>query len=424
MSKVRVFLTFFSIIILVQGFNAQTQKPGALWEMLNTIRKEKFDLILPQAMRDNKIDMWIHVMQSVNPDFLALELGGQIAGGRTGYFIFTDRGGDRIERAILGGSGDRELYDIFGSVSDITQFVAERDPKRIGVNFSERFAVSDSISHTDYLKLVKALGAKYAKRMVSADSLITDFISGRVMSQIVLYGQLCIECAEIIEREFDKIEPGVTTLRSLSGNVFVNDLDGNQQNNTTYVIQRGDLIGIIHGAGNRIFETSIGGIAYVLREGETALPPKVQKIWEHALKTREIFRKNVKVGLTGRETLEILIRKLEEAGYVYIDRQKYDRNLDPEKTQVHIDFHTLFGRMPQVEDYNMPRIVGPKGPDCVRNLKIPLFHTFTFEYMVHMPVPEWGRGKHLYICLHDGVMVTGRGVEFPYPPLKEIRVIR
>jgi len=424
MSKTRILLVFLSIIIIVQGFNAQTQKPGALWEMLNTIRKEKFDLILPQAMRDNKIDMWIHVMQSVNPDFLALELGGQIEGGRTGYFIFTDRGGDRIERAILGGSGDRELYDIFGSVSDITQFVAERDPKRIGVNFSERFAVSDSISHTDYIKLVKALGAKYAKRMVSADSLITDFISGRVMSQIVLYGQLCIECAEIIEREFDKIEPGVTTLKDLSGNVFLRDPDGNEHNNDDHVIQRGDLITILHGAGNRIFETSIGGIGYVLREGETELPPEVQNIWEHVLITREIFRKNIKVGPTGGETLEILIRKLEEAGYVYIDRDEYDRNLDPEKTQVHIDFHTLFGRMPQVEDYNMPRIVGPKGPDCVRNLKIPLFHTFTFEYMVHMPVPEWGRGKHLYICLHDGVMVTGRGVEFPYPPLKEIRVIR
>jgi len=44
--------------------------------------------------------------------------------------------------------------------------------------------------------------------------------------------------------------------------------------------------------------------------------------------------------------------------------------------------------------------------------------------MVHMPVPEWGKGKHLYMCLHDGAMVTERGVEFPYPPNQGIRIIR
>ena len=34
----------------------------------------------------------------------------------------------------------------------------KRNPRRIGVNFSERYATADGISHTDYLKLVKALG--------------------------------------------------------------------------------------------------------------------------------------------------------------------------------------------------------------------------------------------------------------------------
>ncbi len=44
--------------------------------------------------------------------------------------------------------------------------------------------------------------------------------------------------------------------------------------------------------------------------------------------------------------------------------------------------------------------------------------------MVHIPVPEWGKGKHLYVLMHDGVMITERGVAFPYPPLEQIRVIR
>jgi len=411
MSKVKIVLAFFCIFFFVQGLNAQNEEPDADAELMHLIRSEKFDLILPQAMRDNKIDMWIHVKRGKDP--LNFELGRN-----PGVFIFTDRGGNRIERAILGGRGDRKLYDIFGPESDLIQFVSERDPKRIAVNYSEERSDFNTIPPSDYSKLVKALGDKYAKRLVPADHLIANFLAGRVMSEIALFGRLSMISAELIEKEFDKIVPGVTKLSDLRGNVFVRDPDGDEENNTDYVIQRGDLIGLLEGANMRDFREHNGGIAYVLLEGEANLPPEVQKIWEHALVTREIFRKNIKAGPTGRETLEILIRELKEAGYVYIDRDEYDRNADPEKTQVHIDFHAM-GRI--ISQENAPRI-SPTG--WGRDLKIPLYHTFTLEYMIHMPVPEWGKGKHLYICIHDGAMVTERGIEFPYPPIKEIRVIR
>ena len=59
-------------------------------DMLDLIRKEKFDFVLPDAMRENKIDMWIHVMgtnnyEDGNFDPLRLDLGSN-----TGFFIFTD----------------------------------------------------------------------------------------------------------------------------------------------------------------------------------------------------------------------------------------------------------------------------------------------------------------------------------------------
>ena len=66
------------------------------WEILNLIRKEKFDQVLPGALRDNNVDMWIHAIRDGDPDPLAIDLGGSL-----GYFVFTDRGGDRIERAVF-----------------------------------------------------------------------------------------------------------------------------------------------------------------------------------------------------------------------------------------------------------------------------------------------------------------------------------
>ena len=118
-------------------------------------------------------------------------------------------------------------------------------------------------------------------------------------------------------------------------------------------------------------------------------------------------------------TLELMIRGLEEAGYVYIDRDRYDVTADPLKTQVHIDCHAV-GRTGFVG----PRI-SPFGQDWLREMTIPPLHTFTFEYMVHMPVPKWGPGKHLYIAYHDGVVCRpDEGVVFPYPPDKGIRIIK
>ena len=49
-------------------------------------------------MRENGIDMWIHVMREAIPD----SFGADELGSTSGVFVFTDRGGDRIERAILG----------------------------------------------------------------------------------------------------------------------------------------------------------------------------------------------------------------------------------------------------------------------------------------------------------------------------------
>jgi len=410
MNKVQILLIFFSIL-LPQNLHSQFEEPKASPELMKLIREQKFEVILPHVMRDNKVDMWIHVKRK--SDFFDFEFGE-----KPGIYIFTDRGGGRIERAVLGGQVDRELYDILAPESYLGKFIAERNPKRIALNYTDRASSFNSISLTDRKQLSKIIGKKYSKRIVPADRLAADYLAGRGMAEVALFGRLLMISTEKIEGEFNKIVPGKTRLSDISGNVFVRDYDGNEENNTDYVVQPGDLIGILNSANMMDFSEHNGGIGYVLRKGETNLPPEVQRIWEHALITRNIFRKNIKAGLTGSEQLEILIKKLEESGYVYIDKDQYDKTADPEKTQVHIDFHAM-GRIISQEE--APRI-SPSG--WGRDLKIPLYHTFTFEYMIHMPVPELGKGKHLYICIHDGVIVTERGVEFPAAPIQGIRIIR
>ena len=373
----------------------------------NLIRREKFDVVLPQAMRDNEIDLWIHVAQEW--DLVNL-------GTPAGYAVFADRGGDRVERVLYSFSDDVQDASAYDSVNVIEkseerftslgELVAALDPKRIGVNFSERSQFADGISFEDYMLLVDAIGDTYAKRIVTADILVTDYLSGKVVSELVGFGQSQSAFNDRLGERFEMIKPGVTMVHEVRGNVFIRDQDGRENHGNDYIIQRGDLVGTPTASG------------YVLREGETELPPEHQRIWEEAMVVRDVLRRNIFPGRTGGETLAVLIEKLEEGGYAYTDRDRYNRNLDPDKTQVHLDLHT----MGVADELIGPRI-SPLGPDWVRELRIPLNHTFTLEYMVHMPVPEWGKGKHLYLPFHDAAVVTERGVEFPAPPIEGIFLV-
>ena len=214
------------------------------------------------------------------------------------------------------------------------------------------------------------------------------------------------------------IVPGETALSDLSGDVHVRDRDGNEEHNSDYVIQRGDLVGIFHGAEMMDFTQHNGFYGYVLRDGETELPPEILRLWDQAMELRDIFRRNIAAGLTGEENLDAVVARIEEAGYLHIQENSYDATADSGATQVYIDFHAQ-GRF--VSEVHAPRI---SATGWGRGLTIPLYHTFALSYAIHMPVPAWGEGERLYLAMHDGATVTERGVEFPAPLPQQIRAIR
>jgi len=439
MSKTRILLAFLSIIILFQGFDAQAQEARKRWEMMNLIRREKLAIILPKAMRENNIDMWIIVNKSGHSDPLSEDVGAGRGsslwsqGQFLSYTIFTDRGGERIERATLSG---RRLNER----GALRKLVAERDPKHIGVNMSDKIGQADGLSHTCYLALVKALGEKYAKRLVSAEKLVCEFRSQRVVSEIVAFanaGELTIEIAErALSNEV--ITPGVTTLadvawwmkeqlvaRGLSVGynppaVYMRapigkKIEGRQEiSSNEHIIQRGEVIKMDWGVNMFNFSCDIKRIAYVLKEGETTLPLWLQNIFDEAVKVRKIIRKHIKPGRTAIETQELIYRKLEEAGFAAISE---DNITDTKKTDVTVGMHSVG---------NQAHCVGPsiwEEKPLRSKLEIKPTNLFAFEFFTYTPVPELG-GKKWRIGFEDDVIVTENGVEYLYPVISRILLIR
>jgi Xaa-Pro aminopeptidase len=447
MSLKRIFPALLGVVLLLEGTVVQAQEAKARFEMLNLIRKDKFDKVLPGAMRDNHVDMWIHVIRRGDPDAFALDLGATM-----GYIIFSDRGGDRIERALFGSRfaavADDSVYDIMGEEAEVTKHVTDRDPQRIAVNMSESLSHADGLSHTGYVKLVSMLGEKYSKRLISSENVITDFRVRRVQAEIIEFAKACEIQRRIMEAALEGIEPGVTTREELGWWVsdqllaqgiepsyFGLDLPGIQHSETAepsetdlpgYAFQRGDLISWDWGISYLNFGTDYKRKAYILREGETKLPKSVQKAWDAGLRARDVIRQTFTPGRTAGETLKIVVAALKKAGFVYTPFTDTDKDAeiiqslgDSDQSGISIDCHCV-GNTGNSEVAVGPSMA-PFRPSRAHLLVQPN-NLIAFEFVVHTWIPEWK--KRLAINFEDNAVVTDRGVEALYPRNDAIILVR
>ena len=451
---------------------ARAPQEDDLKEMNNQIRREKFDVVLPAIMRKNHVDMWIHVMRETIPD----PFGAEELGSTSGVFIFTDRGGDRTERAVLerrwGASfapgtwpvdWDTKLveecgaYDIVekpvlvkqppgGSMTEynyrfkgLREFVDARDPKRIALNYKLDLGpyptttrAQDGLSHTDYVLLSKELGQKYENRLVSSEFVMMDYIIRTVPTEIELLKKLRKDEDERVKKAFAAIVPGVTKNRDAGVTVF--------RRRGTRISQRGRTPGyenVVVQAGDIVAAPSQGTYAYVLSDGETEPPPEIKKLWTEYKNIDRILAETIKVGLTPRDIVKNYKTKFEREGVIIRDEQlqlftpsedfpAYTRGYDPEKIHLTIDCHGMGkgARKRKFENYFGPRI-GSNGPEWTWDIPLPLNHHFVLEYFIYMPWPSRKyEDQYLFWWDHEQALVTEHGVEYLSPSQKELYLIK
>jgi Xaa-Pro aminopeptidase len=412
------------------------QEARARWERMCQIRAEKFDLVLPTAMHDNDLDMWIVVMREGLLDPLWEALGRGYVGDWA-FYVFSDQG-DRVERAALGVGGYRleqcGVYDYFGGAEELADFVADRDPARIGVNMAGSIGGADGLSHTSYLHLVETLGS-YAGRLVSAERFVSDFRATRTTSEIAAFAEAGEMSREIAERAFSNevITPGITTLEDVAWwmsdqqlarglessfdmpSVYVTGPEGIVATSSDRIIQRGDLLMIDWGVGFLDFYTDMKRIAYVLREGETEAPPGIQHAFDRAVEVRDIMKATIKPAPTAQEALDVTWSAIERAGFNRVDfNQPTD---DPDVTDVVLGPHSVgnwgHGLGPSLAFFNPTRQTYELRPSNLISIEL-------FAYTAN---PDWGNAK-IRIPLEDDAVITERGVEWLYPVNNRLLLIR
>ena len=450
----------------------RAQEEYDLREWNNRIRREKFDIVLPEVMRNNDVDMWIHVMRETIPD----PFGAEDLGSTSGVFIFTDRGGGRIERAVLGrrwGAShaaetwrvtwetksveESGAYDILHDpvlvkqppggpeteydyrFQGLREFVEAREPERIALNFKLDLGpyptttrAQDGLSYTDYLLLAEELGEQYSNRIVSSEFVMMEYIATPVPSEIELLKKMREDEVERITSAFEEIVPGVTRNRDVGMTVF--------RRRGTGVSQRGWTPGhenVVIEGGDIIAAPSQGMYAYVLRDGETEPPPGINELWATYRRIDEILAEHVKVGLTPREIVNNYTAIFEEEGIILRDNQlhlftprndfsAYTAAFDGEKIHLNIDLHAMAkgARARKFENYFGPRI-GSNGPEWMWDIPLPFNHHFVLEYFIYMPWPSSEHeNQYLFWWDHEQAIATNSGVEYLSPPQEELYLIK
>lgn len=430
-------LLLAALVALAPPGRGEAQEARRRWERMCQIRAEKFDLVLPRAMRDNDVDMWIVVMREGLLDPLWEALGRGYVGDWA-FYVFTDRG-DRVHRAAFGVGGymleQCGVYDHVGAADELADFVRRHDPARIGVNMAASIGGADGLSHTSYLHLRETLGAPWADRLVSAERLVSDFRSTRTATEIAAFAEAGEMSREIAERAFSNevITPGVTTLEDVAWwmwdrllergldssfdmpSVYVTGPDGIEATSTDRIIRRGDLLMIDWGVGFLDFYTDMKRIAYVLRDGETEAPEALRHAFDRAIRVRDVMKATIAPAPTAKIALERTEAAIEAAGFRLIPfNQPSD---DPAVTDVVIGPHSVgnlgHGIGPSLAFFNPTRQGYELRPGTLISVEL-------FAYTAN---PDWG-GRKVRIPLEDDAVVTERGVEWLYPVNRRILLIK
>lgn len=402
------------------------------------IRSDKFNYVLPEVMRENEVDMWIVTLQEQAYDPLYEDLGRGYPGSLLGYYVFTDRNGERIERAALGIDGYMleacGVYDIVAG-ADLAAFVKERNPRRIALDYAQEIGAADGLSHTSFLKISKLLGEPWVSRFVSAEKLVSDFRSRRVATEVAAFSEAGQHSVELAERALSNevITPGKTTLEDVAWwmqeellrrglgssfdmpSVYITGPKGIEGLSNERVIRGGDFLTIDWGVCLMNFCTDVKRQAYVLKPGEVAPPAGYLNAFAQAMKVREVIKRTARPEGTAASMLKKVEDAVSASGFSVMTT--FNQPYAGASTDVMIGMHSVgntgHGAGPSMAFFHPTRLTYDLKPG----------NMISVEFFAYTPLPEWG-GAKLRVPIEDDALLTVRGLEFLHPHSTRLLVVK
>ena len=326
--------------------------------LIEKIQKDRLDNLLPELMSKNGIDMWIIITREYNEDPIIKTLlpPTWLNARRRTILVFSFDGSTKKTEsvAISRYNFGKNIKSIWDKEKNPNQMLALKDyidkvnPKKIGLNYSENFALIDGISKSDYELFYSSISNDIKQRIVSAENLGIQWIETRTKLEKEIYKDLVSITQNIINEAFSNkvIEPGKTTtddvvwwmrekVLELKLKTWFHptvDVQRNEQSDlyafdgkSKYdIIQPGDLVHCDFGISYLTLNTDCQQIAYVLKSDEKEAPEFLTKALKDANKLQDILTSEFELDKTGNE---ILLNSLKIAKEKGLDPQIYTHPL-------------------------------------------------------------------------------------------------
>ncbi|MBP9076622.1 MAG: aminopeptidase P family protein [Haliscomenobacter sp.] len=420
----------FSLMFLFPALHGQMPKILDLKEqgkVQDAWLKERFQTLLPALMRREGIDMWILIAREYNEDPVLKTMlpSSWISARRTTMLVIFDRA-DSLETLAC---ARYDIGEIFKKAWDpekepdqfkrLAQLIAERNPKKIGINRSPLYGHADGLSAFHYQQLLQALPDALEPRLASAERLAVGWLETRTPSELAVYPQICRIAHEIIAEGFSEqvIQPGITTtedvvwfyrerIRALGLEAWFHPTvdvqraspSANEQNRSFSsrpegsVILPGDLVHVDFGITYLGLNTDTQENAYVLRTGETDAPEYLKQAFTKCLRLMDLLTEGFRTGRTGNQLLADALAKAKAEG------------LQPSIYSHPIGYHG-HGAGPAIGMWDMQNGVPGTG-DYPLNPNT----AYAIELNNRVFVPEWN--KEIRVMMEENAVFDGQKVYY------------
>lgn len=337
----------YAINITAQQILSEQERARVVDEILS----ERFNNLLPTLMDETGIDMWILISREYNEDPVLrtmLPATWLNARRRTILVFYRNKNKNTIEKLAVAryNVGDHILsaWDKEKQPDQwkrLMELIDERNPTKIGLNYSKDHNIADGLDKTDYDEFLKNLPKKHLPKVVSAEQLAVRWIETRTPREMIIYNQLVTITHDIIAEAFSEkvITPGVTTttevewwmrqkVTNLGLETWFHPTVDVQRNNEELVshlysfsgrpddmvILPGDLLHCDFGITYLRLNTDCQELAYVLKPEEKQAPSFLVEGLKAGNQVQDFLTNNLIIGRTGNEILAKALGEAKAAG--------------------------------------------------------------------------------------------------------------
>jgi Xaa-Pro aminopeptidase len=448
-TSIRTTLVAVLVVFAASSADAQFGYRYTSPEVRDAIRTAKLDQLLIPIMEEWGVQAWVTLTRDPCDDMtnviwerdIQLDPIAEYIGAERvtvpAAFIFTTSG----ERIAIAEEGDASYIRETGIYREVLTYTYNRaqghsgfgvllgqtlrrlNPETIGLNFSEQEGVADGLTVGMKGIFDQAVGPELASRAVSAERVIISLWNRKVVQEVELITRSAVLSADLTDEALRAIEPGVTTARGLfddirrrmaelglepgweeywSPTVTVSEFRLGRPP-ADRVIERGDLVVVNSGFLVEGHMSDVNRMAYVLREGEGAPPPLIQKLFDTGLAAARAAVAAIRPGATG-ERVDAAARSLVvNAGF---------------KEYGHATGHTT-----GVWVHGLGVILGPRWTAYGEKVAMPIHQGDVYAVEPSLSAHSDAHGGELRIHFQEMVIVEKDGARYLSEPVTELILI-